>query len=241
MYQQAQGRRKQNKIGRGRVAMQPAMKKELPQPVRSNSLSGQVFHILKEAIFTGTFQPGEALREIHVARMLEVSQATVREALVQLEQVGLVVREKNRKTTVASFTREEVNDRLTLRLVLEELALVSAAPRLTAEDLSELSQLAASISQGIESGDYVQSALRDMRFHHFIWEKCGSPILLKTLDQLTTPMFAFLGRLHGAVPGSPHHTRPHEALVEALRLQNPEEIRKALRTHIEGSYAEFLR
>ncbi len=220
--------------------MQPVMKKELPQPVRSNSLSGQVFHILKEAIFTGTFQPGEPLREIHVARMLEVSQATVREALVQLEQVGLVVREKNRKTTVASITREEVKERLTLRLVLEELALMSAAPHLTAEDLSELSQLAASISQGIESGDYVQTALREMRFHHFIWERSGSPVLLKTLDQLTTPLFAFLGRFQsGGSPGL-RLTRPYEALIEALGMRDAEEIRKAIRGHIQGSYADFL-
>lgn len=221
--------------------MQPVMKKDLPQPVRSNSLSGQVFHILKEAIFTGTFQPGEALREIHVARMLEVSQATVREALVQLEQVGLVVREKNRKTTVASFTREEVRDRLALRLVLEEMALVSAAPRLTTEDLAELSELAAAISRDIEAGNYVQSTLLDMRFHHFIWERCGSPILLKTLDQLTTPLFAFFGRLQREVLAGPGQTRPHDVLIEALRLQNPEEIRKAVRGRIEGSYVEFLR
>jgi hypothetical protein len=71
------------------------------KPVRSQSLSRQVYETLKEAIFNGRFQPDEALRELHLAKMFEVSQATIREALVQLEQTGLVVRHHNRKTTVA--------------------------------------------------------------------------------------------------------------------------------------------
>src|ERR1700732_3057834 len=71
---------------------------QLPQPVRTDSLASQAFTIIKDAIFTGQFQPGQLLRELHLARMLNVSQATIREALVQLEQVGLVVREQNRHT-----------------------------------------------------------------------------------------------------------------------------------------------
>jgi DNA-binding GntR family transcriptional regulator len=216
------------------ASMEPGIKKELPQLIRSNSLSAQVFNILKEAIFSGTFQPGEPLREIHLARMLEVSQATIREALVQLEQVGLVVREKNRRTTVASLSPDELRDRLTIRIALEQLALAAAAARLTVAELDELSRMAAAIGEAGAPHDPVQSALADMRFHHFVWERAGSPILLKTLDQLTTPLFAFLGPALRRPAGS------HQLLVDALRGRDPGPIADRIRAHIEAGYAEFL-
>src|ERR1044071_1505768 len=91
------------------------------KPVSSDSLSRQIFESLKDGIFVGTFQPGETLRELHLASLYQVSQATIREALVRLEQAGLVVRMPNRKTTVTAFTNEEVRDRLQMRILLEEL------------------------------------------------------------------------------------------------------------------------
>ncbi|MPY87454.1 MAG: GntR family transcriptional regulator [Luteitalea sp.] len=59
------------------------------QPVKAGSLSRQVFEALRTAIFAGRFSPGDSLRELYLARDLNVSQATVREALAQLEQDGL--------------------------------------------------------------------------------------------------------------------------------------------------------
>ena len=101
--------------------------KPLPTPVRADSLSRQVFGILKESVFEGKFQPGEQLAEIQVARWLNVSQATVREALVAMEHTGLVIRQKNRKTQVNKLTREEVRDRVHMRVALEPIAAIKAA------------------------------------------------------------------------------------------------------------------
>jgi DNA-binding GntR family transcriptional regulator len=41
-----------------------------------------------EAIFAGKFQPGEPVLEMHLARSLRVSQATVCETLVLLERIA---------------------------------------------------------------------------------------------------------------------------------------------------------
>ena len=53
---------------------------QLPQPIRADSLRTQVVGILKEAIFSGKFRPGDLMREMQLARTFGVSQATVREA-----------------------------------------------------------------------------------------------------------------------------------------------------------------
>ena len=53
------------------------------QPVKAESLSAQVFETIRDAIFRGELKPGETLRELGLAKSLNVSQATVREALEQ--------------------------------------------------------------------------------------------------------------------------------------------------------------
>ena len=213
---------------------------QLPQPVRTDSLASQAFTIVKDAIFTGQFQPGQLLRELHLARMLNVSQATIREALVQLEQVGLVVREQNRHTMVTNFTRDEVRDRLNIRIALEELAAVEASKLMGEAEIGELEQLAEEIGRTIQKGDWYDNVRADIRFHEFVWSHSGSPILAKMLTQLTTPLFAFLAVLHHAGMDNLKATSPHEEIVKAIAAKEPEQVRRHMRAHVENSYQEFL-
>lgn len=214
--------------------------KQTVESVRTHSLSKQVFESLKDAIFSGKFQPGEQLRELHLAEMFEVSQSTVRGALVELEQAGLVVREQNRKTTVTSFTREEILDRLAMRIALEELAFTMAARRMEEADFKKLSAIAKTIQKAIHRGSHHDLTISDLSFHHFIWKQARSPILFRTLDQLTMPLFAFLGVLQKKRLRDIRATKSHEVLIDALRGRNEAKIRRAIREHIEGSYQPIL-
>jgi len=175
-----------------------------------------------------------------LARTLQVSQATVREALVQLEQFGLVVRIPNKGTTVTNLSSQEVRHRLRVRMVLEELAAVEAAPRLSQEEFLELEDYAGKIAEAIAADSYFDLSQADLHFHRFIWEKSANPVLYRMLDQLTTPLFAFLGILHKISSRDQRKTKPHEHIIDALRSQDPELVRAAIRYHIEGSYSQFL-
>lgn len=212
----------------------------LPQPVRLNPLTTQTFDIVKEAIFVGRFLPGQQLRELHLAQNLNVSQATMRDALAQLEQVGLVVRSPTRRIMVTNFSREEIRDRLAMRVVLEEMAALKAAERLNEQQLAELWSLARSVSELASGKDYFAVTQADVRFHQAIWAAAQSAILEKTLVQLTTPLFAFLSVLHKKGMVDLRKAKPHEPIVEALQTRKAAPIRKEIHHHIEGSYQEFL-
>jgi DNA-binding GntR family transcriptional regulator len=103
---------------------------------------------------TGRLQPGDPLRELHLAREFHVSQATIREALLELEQNGLAVRLANRGTTVTRLSPGEVRDRLEIRAQLEPLACIRAGTRLEEEDLQYLEQLAKQISRDHHTPHY---------------------------------------------------------------------------------------
>src|SRR5215207_8996683 len=108
------------------------------QQVKNRSLSDDVADAVREAIFSGRFRPGSPLREMHLAKELDVSQKTVRDALVKLERYGLVVRVPNKETTVTRHSRREVQQRLDLRATLEEMAALEAAKLMKAEDYDAL-------------------------------------------------------------------------------------------------------
>ena len=212
----------------------------LPQPVRIDPLARQTFDIVKEAIFVGRFLPGQQLREMHLAQDFKVSQATVREALAQLEQAGLIVRSPTRRITVTSFSREEIHDRLTMRIALEQIAAVKAAEHLDKTKLANLRSLSQSVSELISSGDHFAVTQADVLFHQAVWTAAQSAILEKILTQLTTPLFAFLSVVHKKGMVDLRKMRSHELIVEALKTRNVPRIRKEIRNHIEGSYQEFF-
>jgi DNA-binding FadR family transcriptional regulator len=84
---------------------------------------------------------------MHIAREFNVSQATVREALLQLEQLGLAVRLANRGTMVTRLTPQDARDRLEIRSELDPMACIKAGARMTEDDFAYLGRLAKEISK----------------------------------------------------------------------------------------------
>ncbi len=202
------------------------------QPLKSGSLSTRVFETLRTAIFAGELQPGDPLRELHLATELRVSQATVREALARLEQFGLVVRTPNIGTHVTRLSPQDIHERVQLRALLEEHAMIQAAPRMTDEAFADLRARLDELSDAIERNAYFQQAQADLAFHRYIWLMSGNRTLYRTLDQLAVPLFAFVSMLRRAGQQSLKDVvASHEGLVAALRSGNASVIRDAVRQH----------
>jgi DNA-binding GntR family transcriptional regulator len=207
-------------------------------PIKNGSLSLQVYESLRSAIFAGELRPGDPLREMHLARDLQVSQTTVREALVQLEQVGLVVRTPNIGTHVTKLSPQELTERLELRMLLEEVAANQAAPTMTEEQFTELDRRLDVLGDAIARNAYFEEAQADLNFHRYIWERSGNRTLYRTLDQLAIPLFAFVSILRGASRQSLKDVvASHEGIATALRGRDPETIREALRQHFRSGFS----
>jgi len=208
----------------------------------ADSLKTQVIEILKEKIFAGTLKPGDALREMHLAREYSISQATVREALLQLEQLGLAVRMANRGTIVTRLTPQEVRDRLEIRSELDPLACIKASARMTEDDFAYLERLAKEISKDYKTPNYnfYETSQIDFQFHRYIWQRSGSAILCSTLEQVTLPLFAFIGLLRQVGVVERRTGDPHKPIIEALRSRKAKQITGVVRQHFENSYNHFI-
>lgn len=211
------------------------------KPIRSTTLKQQVVESLRKAIFDGTLPLGESLRELHLARDLKVSQPTIREALLELEKEGLVVRTPNVGTAVTNMTSRELAERLTVRAELETMACVLAAQQMGEAEFAELHWLLDKLGQTTAANNYHESAQADLEFHRYIWRCSGNEILAQTLDRITAPLFAFVSVLRSASLDELKRTVcTHTPMLQALRRGDPREIQEAVRGVIGDSYQQFL-
>jgi DNA-binding GntR family transcriptional regulator len=197
----------------------------------------QVAEAVRQAIFEGRYQPGEPLPELHLAEQFKVSQATVREALSSLAHAGLLRRFPNKGSFVTALTAQEVAELVRLRTALEEMAAADAALRAAEHDLGKLREAMLEMKAAAGAGDYFRAYQADLGFHRALWRMAGGAALYRLLDQVTTPLFAFVSlrrsQRHDTLANL---VREHEELLEAVASKDPETARRAARLHIERAY-----
>lgn len=202
-------------------------------PVRTLSKSREVFERLRDAIWSGDLAPGTALREAHLAKQLNVSQVPVREALLQLEHLGLVVRVPDRGTTVTQLSRTEIEQMMDVRRHLEQMAFELAASRLSPQVEEELRNHLKNMSAAAANNDHFSVAEEDFKFHQTVWRASGNEVLEKTLQRLCIAVYAFVSlKRHAAGETMKFAVKSHKKLLEALLSRDLKTIRKGVNEHL---------
>src|SRR5512133_3113761 len=132
--------------------------------VTRNMLRDQVREVLLERILNGEYAPGERIVETQVAQEFSVSQAPVREALRELEILGMVVSEPYRGARVREVTSRELAEIYPIRAAIEEVAAREAAKTLDG-DVGALEGELDAMLAAADSGDIHQMLVHDVRFH----------------------------------------------------------------------------
>src|ERR671938_419100 len=103
-------------------------------PMRHRTMAEYALEQLREAIILGELPAGTPLRLDELARSLGMSISPIREAVRQLEALGLAKHVPHQGARVLDFDADELRDLFKVRLVIESLALRGAARRFGDED-----------------------------------------------------------------------------------------------------------
>jgi DNA-binding GntR family transcriptional regulator len=139
---------------------------------------------LREEILSGRLASGERINLRHAAERLGSSQIPVREALRSLAVEGLVTSLPQRGYRVAPISVDDLRDLYGLRIVLDGLATLRAAPNLTAEQIEDAKMAVERWAGAIRKGDPMAARHWHRRIHFGVYEACGSPWLLRFVDML---------------------------------------------------------
>ena len=199
------------------------------------TLKAHVYQLLRDAIVSGVYKPGARLNESKLAREFNISRIPIREALLQLREHGLVMSHERRGMFVTELTAEDVQRINSLRVVLEAEALRLCKPRMTRQVAAKLTSLVDRMDKAGASTE-IDSASLDLEFHRTIWQAAGNPYLAKTLDSLSTVLFAHTALLSTAKESQPWRLNHHRELLDVALGRSEVAPEQAVINHLRVHY-----
>lgn len=200
-------------------------------PVQRVCMRDHVRNVLLNRILDGSYTPGTHLKELVLAREFDVSQAPIREALRELEALGLVESERFRGTRVRSADVRDLREAYELRAVLEERAIQLAVP--CSDDsiviLKEELRLMHLAADAHDSRLYAEHAVN---FHRKIVELSGNRLFLRTWDSLHFEVRARIAA-HRVGNTLAYYADKHTGILDAICAGDGPQAGRLLRTLIE--------
>ncbi|MFJ9906952.1 GntR family transcriptional regulator [Streptomyces sp. NPDC101152] len=156
----------------------------VPKLERPGPLRDRVYEALLELITTRVLRPGQHLVESELAGLLGVSRQPVREALQRLNTEGWVDLRPAQGAFVHEPTKEEVDQLLTVRTLLEAEAARLAAANAGSAGIAVLEELCAEGEKAVAADDLDGAAAMNARFHAKVMDLAGNAVLAELAAQV---------------------------------------------------------
>jgi GntR family transcriptional repressor for pyruvate dehydrogenase complex len=232
----------------------------LPRARRPRGLVGEIVKSLAASIRAGQLKPGEKLpTEAAIMAQFDVSRTVVRESLSKLQASGLVKTRHGIGTFVLSpeesgnfkiaaddfSTITDVISVLELRISLETEAAGLAAQRRTPDNLAALETALHAFRDSINRDS--DAVPPDFQFHMEIARSTGNRHFADLMTYLGTMIIprTRVNTAQSAPEGRLNYLQrvntEHESIYNAIRDQDPEAARAAMRTHLSNSRERLRR
>lgn len=147
-------------------------------------MKDEAYNELRKWIITGKLQPGTKLRDQDLSDTLGISRTPIREALLKLENDGLVITKANRWTLVSPLDLKEAENVYSIVWTLESLAMEQAFPNISPKDIEELEKYNENLNKTVKSGSQFDKIQADNDFHNKIILLSNNTELPKLLSGL---------------------------------------------------------
>ncbi|ANE05378.1 GntR family transcriptional regulator [Corynebacterium crudilactis] len=199
----------------------------------ARSLTDQVMDYVRESTLNKTMVTGEWYSVYQISDQLGISRSPVRDALLRLEEAGLVQFTRNRGFQIAETKPSDVAEIFALRLGIEPAAAYRAALLRTEEQLQEADETIALMAQARSDNDEESFFTYDRRFHHQIMSMGQSQRGADLVEKLRAHT-----RILGASTAGNKRTladilEEHEPILDAIKRQSAEIARASMREHIQ--------
>ena len=207
-----------------------ATRSALGQSVRPRTATDYVSDSLRRSILNGDLVGGTRLSLAEVASTFDVSTTPVREALRELSFEGLVKIDSYRGGVVNPVTREDVEEIVRIRQLLEPTAAREAVEGMTPEILGQaeaiLIEMAASDSWDV----WVQG---NRSFHQKIYEAAASRRLVAVINGLQSTQVVFVSSTLRKSPFLKETaTTDHNDMIQAIRDEDAERLVEITLRHL---------
>lgn len=205
------------------------------------NLRQQALTALRRAITTGELPPGTHLVETELSEQLQISRGTLREAMRQLQQEGLITAGARGRLSVRSLNAKEILDIFAVRAALESLAVRTlssaenggAAVKVLRERVEAMQQVTdRALEERIEA---------DLEFHRSLCQLTGNAMLMHSWGALEGSIRMSFMWAGGDRAVSNMRVEPHVHIVDVIAAGDPSAAADYVLTHMNEAAANLVR
>lgn len=196
-----------------------------------------IVSVLIEGILSNVLDDGEYLVEADLQELFGTSRSPIREALTELENLGLVIPGRRQTRHVRRLTRQDMEEILPIRAILEGVAARWAFTTLAGDSMREIERHCGLMHEAVQYGDAKAYWDRHVRFHDAFINASGNQTLVNTLRPLRIKTHWYLFNLDRTQFDLEEEFRTHLLLLDALRDPDgsAEAMEQAMRDHVAGA------
>lgn len=206
------------------------------------SRSRYAYDVVLARVVNGSYPAGCRMVIDALARELDVSCASVQEAVWRLEAEGLIEHSEERGFHVTAIDPADYRNTMQTLAVLEGAATGLAAPLLTADDIARATEINGRMRRCLRDYDPITfSALNEM-FHAALFQRCPNPHLRKAVSACFAELSTVRRSASTVVPGrAAASVDEHDHILGLVtRGADPGTVEQAARKHRLATLRSFL-
>lgn len=200
--------------------------------IKTQSIGAEVTEILRDEILSGKLKPRERLVEEDLAKRLNVSRTPVREAIRNLESIGLVQHMMYKGAFVSDVNAPLIRDIYAVRIILEGQATRLAVPNVTPKAVQQMEIILRRIEDAGEIGDHVAFEVGNEEFHLLLYSFCGNALLEEMVRDLLIRCAVFRNALPRSRQNIAQVVQAHRVLLNAVIDKDMDAAQRIAEDHI---------
>jgi DNA-binding GntR family transcriptional regulator len=205
-------------------------------PLVRGALRHEVAKRLLASIYRGQLPANTRLVVQKLAEQFGISATPVREALLELEVVGIVGSCHNRGAVVKPFGPEQLRDIYHVRRILEGEAARCACGRIDATLLTQLKQDMLQLIRGNSELGWSSAVMEsDLRFHTLIASHCGNPRLRNEIERYSALVEVVRETVGNERDVQIQGLSEHLAVIAELLANKPDSAALQMARHIDST------
>lgn len=194
---------------------------------------------IRDWILEGILPPGTQLRDKDLAEQLGVSRTPIREALLRLEDEGLVKTKPNRSTMVSSIDFHNAFHLYSIVWTLERLALTQAFGSLTEQHIHLMVEANERFLQTMKRRDRLLALAADNDFHSVYIKLAQNEELEKIIAELKQKLKRLDLYYFDKIKDAALSYEEHQQIIEALKQKDLSMALNAVESNWRNSFTRF--
>jgi DNA-binding GntR family transcriptional regulator len=206
----------------------------LPDLEEKPSLVSEAYAALKKAIRDNVFSPGFQGSEQEIATRLGMSRTPVHEAVLRLQEDGLVRILPKRGIVICALSPHDMREIYDVMIALEAVAaelLAAKPPEWRAAFTGELDDLNKTMKSALRSGELHVWAEADEQFHRALVERCGNSRIARIAQTIRDQCHRARMTTLTLRPKPTASIVDHQAIIDAIREGKVTEAHDCARRH----------